>query len=107
MPTYLRWLHDRGVKYVLVPDDRLDYTSARELPFATRLQSVTRLGSVRIFAVPRPTPIAPGAKVLRLTHDTITLSVPRPGRYAIAIRKGRGERVLDATRRGIYTLHFP
>jgi hypothetical protein len=105
--TYMRWLRERGVKYVLVPDDRLDYSSKQEPALAAKLQSVTRLGAVRIYAVPHPTPIAPGAKVLRLTHDAITLRVPRPGRYPVSIRKGRGGRVLDAPRRGRYTLHFP
>ena len=60
-----------------------------------------------IYELPHATPIAPGARVLRLTHDTITLRVPRRGRYSVAIRKGRGGRVLDAPRRGTYTLRFP
>jgi hypothetical protein len=105
--TYLRWLHERGVKYVLVPNDRLDYTSARELAFATKLQSVTRLGDVRVYAVTDPRPIVPGAEVVRLTHDSITVRVPRKGRYPVAIRKGRGRRVLDAPHRGTFTLRFP
>jgi hypothetical protein len=105
--TYLRWLHERGVKYVLVPNDRLDYTSARERPLMTKWLSATKSGDVTIYEVPDPRPIAPGAEVLALTHDSITLRVPRRGRYRIAIRKGRGRRVLDAPHRGDYTLRFP
>jgi hypothetical protein len=107
MPTYVRWLHERGVKYVLVPNDRLDYTSARELPLVTKWLSATKSGNVTIYEVPNPEPIVPGAEVLSLTHDAITLRVPRRGRYSVAIRKGRGGRVLDAPRRGTYTLRFP
>jgi len=105
--TYVRWLHERGVRYVLVPRDRLDYSSKREPPLAAKLHFVTWAGPVAIYELPHATPIAPGARVLRLTHDAITLRIPRRGRYPVSIRKGRGGRVLDAPRRGIYTLRFP
>jgi hypothetical protein len=105
--TYLRWLHERGVKYVVVPDDRLDYTSARELPLLSKWLSATKFGDVTIYEVPHPTPIVPGARVLRLGHDSITVQVPRRGRYPVSIRDGRSGRVLDAPRRGTYTLRFP
>jgi hypothetical protein len=104
MPTYVRWLRDRGVRYVLVPDDRLDYTSARELPFATKLQSVTRLGAVRIYAVPNPTPIVPVGEVVALGHDSITFRVSRPGRYRLSIRLHRS---FNAPQAATYTLKFP
>jgi len=107
LATYVRWLRERGVEYVLVPHDRLDYSSRREPPLAATLHFVTRAGPVAIYQLANATPIAPGARVLRLTHDALTLRVPRPGRYRIAIRSGRGGRVLDAPRRGTYTLRFP
>jgi len=107
LATYVRWLRERGVEYVLVPHDRLDYSSKREPPLAAKLHFVTWAGPVAIYQLAQATPIAPGARVLRLTHDAITLRVPRRGLYRVAIRKGRGERVLDAPRRGTYTLRFP
>jgi hypothetical protein len=95
------------VKYVVVPDDRLDYTSARERPLVTKWLTATKSGDVTIYEVPDPRPIVPGAEVVRLRHDSITLRVPRQGRYPVAIRKGRGGRVLDAPHRGTFTLRFP
>ena len=61
LKTYVRWLHERGVRYVLVPRDRLDYSSKREAVVAAKLPFVTRRGDVSIYEVPRPRPIAPGA----------------------------------------------
>src|SRR5439155_4789881 len=105
--TYVGWLRARGVRYVLVPRDRLDYSSQREPALAAKLHFVTWAGKVAIYELPQATPIAPGAHVVRLTHDAITLRVPRSGRYQVAIRNGRGGRVLDAPRRSTYTLRFP
>lgn len=104
--AYVRWLRARGVRYVLVPDDRLDYSSKQERTLAPKLHFVTEAGKVAIYELADPTPIVPGARVLRLTHNTITLRVPRPGPYPVAIRQ-RGGRVLHAPRRGIYTVKFP
>jgi hypothetical protein len=102
--TYLRWLHARGVKYVLVPDDRLDYTSARELPLVSKWLSATKSGNVTIYEVPDPRPIVPGADVLSLTHNTIAFRTPRPGRYRLSIR---GHETFDAPAAATYTLRFP
>jgi hypothetical protein len=101
--TYVRWLHERGVRYVLVPQDRLDFSSKREAVVATKLHFVTRRGRVAIYEAPRPVPIAPGAQILRLTHESVTLRVPRAGRYPLAIR---GHERFDAPRAGTFTLEF-
>ncbi|MEA2386245.1 MAG: hypothetical protein QOJ22_419, partial [Thermoleophilaceae bacterium] len=103
MGTYVRWLHQRGVRYVLVPADRLDYSSRLEHSVATKLHFVTRRGDVSIYEAPRPVPIAPGAQIVRLTHETVTLRVPRAGRYTLAIR---GQETFDAPRAGTFTLDF-
>jgi hypothetical protein len=103
LKTYVRWLHERGVRYVLVPDDRLDYSSKREAAVATKLHFVTRRGDVSIYEAPRPVPIAPGANILRLTHEGVTLRVPRAGRYTLAIR---GHETFVAPRGGTFTLDF-
>jgi hypothetical protein len=103
LKTYVSWLHARGVRYVLLPQDRLDYSSKREAVFAAKLHFVTRRGKVSIYEVPHPRPIAPGATILRLTHDQVTLRVPRAGRYALAIR---GHETFVAPRAGTFTLDF-
>jgi hypothetical protein len=101
--AYVRWLHERGVRYVLVPRDRLDYSSQDEALLAAKLHLVTRRGKVAIYEVPRPVPIAPGADIIRLKHDQVTLRVPRPGTYRLSIR---GHETFDAPRAGIFTLDF-
>ena len=101
--TYTRWLHERGVRYVLLPGGRLDHSSMREATVARRLPFVTKRGDVEIYETPHARPIAPGAEILRLTHETVTLRVPRRGRYPLAIR---GHETFDAPRAGTYTLSF-
>jgi hypothetical protein len=103
LKTYVSWLHSRGVRYVLVPQDRLDYSSKREAVVAAKLHFVTRRGHVAIYEVPHPRPIAPGATIVRLTHDQVMLRVPRAGRYTLAIR---GHEQFDAPRAGTFTLDF-
>ena len=107
--TYARWLRAQGVRYVLAPNDRLDYSERYESrQLARTLQRVGTFGDVEIFELPRPTPIVPGARVLRLTHDSITVRVPRRGRYHLAVRDDSGGwRGLDASRAGATTLRFP
>ena len=102
--TYVRWLHERGVRYVLVPRDRLDYSSNREPVLAAKLHFVTWAGKVAIYELPRATPIAPGARVVRMAHDAVTLVVPHAGRYRLSIRRHTSFTALTA---GIVTLRFP
>jgi hypothetical protein len=101
--TYVRWLHERGVRYVLVPTDRLDSSSKREAEVAAKLHFVTRRGDVSIYEAPRPVSIAPRARIVRLTHEGVTLRVPRAGRYPLAIR---GHETFVAPRGGTFTLDF-
>jgi hypothetical protein len=101
--SYVRWLHERGVRYVLVPGGRLDYSSEREAKVARTLPFVTRRGDVSIYEAPRTQPIAPGADVLRMTHERVTVRVPRAGRYALKVR---GHEMFVAPRAGTYTLDF-
>ena len=99
--TYLQWLHQRAVRYVLVPHDRLDYSSRREPALAATLPFVTRAGNVTIYEVPNPTPIVPGAQVLRVQHDRITVRFPHAGRYTMSIR---GHETYVAPRSGVITI---
>jgi hypothetical protein len=103
-PSYKRWLRARGVRYVLVPRDRLDYTSKQERLLAAKLRFVARSGAVKIYELPRATPIIPGGTVLRLSHDSITFRVPRPGRYRLSIQQHAS---FDAPLAATYTLKFP
>ena len=101
--SYISWLHQRGVRYVLVPSDRLDYSSTREAKVARTLPLVARRGDVAIYETPHPVPIAPGADILRMTHEAVTLRVPHAGRYKLAIR---GHETFVAPRAGVITLDF-
>jgi hypothetical protein len=108
---YVRWLHTQAVRYVLVPDDRLDYSSKYEPAVARSLRFVARAGRVRIYEVPHPRPLAPGADVLRLTHDSVTLrreSGSQPQTLHLAIRNDHGGwRRLRVARAGAVTAEFP
>jgi hypothetical protein len=105
---YLRWLHTQAVRYVLVPDDRLDYSSKYEPAVARTLRFVVRAGDVRIYEVPNPRPLAPGADVVRLMHDSLTARVLRLGNVRLAIRDDDGGwRRLETSRTGAVTVMFP
>jgi hypothetical protein len=107
-PEYVRWLHEQGVRYVLVPEDRLDYSSKYEPAVARTLRFVVRAGSVRIYEVPGPRPLVPGGDVARLTHDTITVRVAHAGSYRLAIRDDDGGwRRLDVSGAGAATVDLP
>ena len=101
--SYVSWLHERGIRYVLVPGGRLDYSSERESTVARSLPFVAKRGDVLIYEAPRAQPIAPGADVLRMTHERVTVRVPRAGRYALKIR---GHETFVAPRAGAYTFDF-
>jgi len=82
---YAAWLRRSAVRWVALPDTRLDYSARREgalvaagLPF---LREVWRDGDWRLFEVRDPAPLAAGAgaRVTRATSDGVTLSVARPG----------------------------
>ncbi|MHB8643805.1 MAG: hypothetical protein ACYDA3_13070 [Gaiellaceae bacterium] len=98
---YVQWLHERAVKYVLVPRDRLDYSSRSEPALARTLRFVAQAGAVSIYAVPNPRKIVPGAEILRLTHDKLILRAPRAGTYKVAIR---GHETFVAPSAGVFTI---
>jgi len=101
--SYVIWLHQRGVRYVLVPSDRLDYSSSREATVARTLPFVARRGDVSIYEAPHPVPIVPGADVLRMTHEAVTIRFAHAGRYTLAIR---GHETFVAPHAGTYRLDF-
>ncbi|MBB4664990.1 hypothetical protein [Conexibacter arvalis] len=82
---YEAWLRRNAVRWVALPDTTLDYSARREaelveggLPF---LREVWRDADWRLFEVRDAAPLAEGAgaRVTRLGHDAVTLSVERPG----------------------------
>ena len=98
--TYVRWLHERGVRYVLVPDDRLDYSSKREAAVATKLHFVTRCGDVSIYAG-----AAPGADRAGRGHpadDARERDATRAARRALPARDPRTRDVRRAGRRHVH-----
>jgi hypothetical protein len=72
-----------------------------------RVNALDTVGHWEAFHLPSPTAIVPGANVTRLTHDSLTLEAPRPGRYVVRVREGAGWRVWDAPGAGTFTLDFP
>jgi hypothetical protein len=88
---YHAWLDRMAVRWVAVPDVRLDYSAkdearliARGLPY---LRLVWRGAHWRLYEVRDPTPLAdPPARVLQTDTDALTLSVPRPATVKLRVR---------------------
>ena len=76
---YDRWLHDNAIRFVALPDARLDTSARQEAALVEAGQSylrlATRLAHWRVYAVADPTPIAQGAATLRaMGSDWIALN---------------------------------
>jgi hypothetical protein len=88
---YRAWLDRMAVRWVAVPDVRLDYSAqdearliARGLPY---LNPVWRNAHWRVYAVRDPTPLAdPPAHVTQVTPDTVSLTVARPASVRLRVR---------------------
>ncbi len=87
---YERWLHDGAVRFVALHDAPVDYSAAAEarlirggLPF---LHEVFRDDNWRVYAVDGARPLADGARVTRLTSDSVQIDAPRGGRVALRVR---------------------
>jgi hypothetical protein len=93
---YQRWLRSVGVRYVLLPQAPLDYSSAAEATLLrsgrSGLRPVARLPHWTVYELPRPTPIltanepAPGTSVLSMTDSRIRLQLPAAGAYDLRLR---------------------
>jgi hypothetical protein len=87
---YGRWLHERAVAYVALPDAPLDPSSAREGKLIRRglpyLREVFRSRHWRIFEVLGPTPLAVGpGRLSSLGEDSFTLHADRPGLFLVRV----------------------
>lgn len=88
--SYDRWLHEQAVRYVALPDVRLDPTSAQEgrlirggLPY---LRQVFAGAHWRIFRVLAPSPLASGPGALTsLSHESFSLRAYAPGRFLVRV----------------------
>ena len=92
-PTdYVDWLHDNAVRYLIVPDVRLDpHTGDREerLAQAADLDVVVRDDDLTIYEVPDATQLLTGpspASIVELTHDEVHGTVAAPGTYRLRLR---------------------
>jgi hypothetical protein len=90
---YTSWLRRTAVRYVLLPDDPLDYSARAEAELLrsgrSGLRTVARIGGWTVFEYPDARPIATPAEhitVLELTADAVTLSVRRAGTYRLRVR---------------------
>lgn len=90
---YRAWLRSMGVAYVVLTDAPVDYSARREAELLrsgrSGLHIVMTTPHAEIFAVPHPHGIvtgAPGAHVVALNPASMTLALPRAGRYRVAIR---------------------
>ena len=103
--SYQAWLRSLGVRYVLLPNEQLDYSSRREAeilrsPGHGGLRLVPRSDpNVQVFELPDPTPLltaatGPGGpvataatpRVLMIDRTSIALNLPAPGLYDLRIR---------------------
>jgi hypothetical protein len=90
---YETWLRRTGVRYVLLPDDPLDYSARNEAKLlrsgASGLRRVARTGAWTVFELPRATPIATPSRdvsVVSLGSNAVTLRVRRPGVFRLRLR---------------------
>lgn len=91
--TYQGWMRRTGIRYVLLPDDPLDYTARNEAALLrsgrSGLTLVADLGAWTVYELPDATPIVTpkrSARVLRLTSSSILIDVDRPGTYRVRVR---------------------
>ena len=118
--AYLEWLRRLSVRYVLLTDAPTDYSSRVEARLVASgrsgLVKVRQAGHIAIYVVPHPRPLVTGPSpvtVLKLGTSELLLSIPKLGRYHVAVnwspywsvlggcvqRAPNGQVTLDATRR--------
>ena len=91
---YQDWLRSRAVRYVLLPDTKLDTdgagAEARLLRSGTSgLEVVARRGAWTIYELPDPTPLMTGPGAARITaqgHAELAGTVSAPGLYTLRVR---------------------
>jgi hypothetical protein len=89
--TYDRWLHANAIRYVALPDARLDASARREAALIRAgqpyLHLVMRSAHWRVYGVADATPLVQGAATLRaMGSDWIALWAQRPGTATLHVR---------------------
>jgi hypothetical protein len=91
--AYLRWLHELGVRYVVLTTAPTDYSARGERRLLVSghsgLHVVLRTPTTTVYEVPHPVPIVTGPRsplVVALTQTRIDLVLSAPGRYRLAVR---------------------
>jgi hypothetical protein len=89
--TYEAWLHQLAVRFVAVPDMRLDYAGVKEAALIDRglpyLRLVRRTLHWRVYSVLDATPVAQGAaELLGIGGNALTLRAARPGSTLVRVR---------------------
>ena len=90
---YDAWLRRMGVRYVVLPDAPIDYSSQEEAKIVAAgragLRFVVRLPHQTVYELPHPTPLVTGpgsASVLWLWPQRLVAVVDRPGSYLVRVR---------------------
>jgi hypothetical protein len=90
---YDAWLHALGVRYVLLPDAPVDYSSRHEAALIrsgrVNLKLVFRSAHIRVYEVPNASPMITGragGTVLYLEPTRIVGEVPEAGSYHVKVR---------------------
>jgi hypothetical protein len=92
---YHRWLHENGVRWVALPDSRLDYSAQKEAAIVRSLPPYLQLrgtaGSWRIYSVRGTGPMlqaGAGAhgRLTTLGPESFTLQVTTPGDFVVRVR---------------------
>jgi hypothetical protein len=125
--SWIRWLRQMAVRYVVLPDAPLDYSAAEEAQLLrngrTGLRPVFRSAHTTVYAVPAPRKLVTGpgrTDVLTFGQSRVTFTVAAAGRYRIAMswspywkasrgcleRDEAGMTVLNAPGPGAVTMRF-
>jgi hypothetical protein len=91
---YQRWLRSRAVRYVLLPNTKLDTEGAEaEAALLRSGRSGLDIAAVRgawtVYELPDPTPLLTGpgeARILEQGHDELRGKVDAPGLYTLRVR---------------------
>ncbi|MEZ5079148.1 MAG: hypothetical protein R2878_00495 [Thermoleophilia bacterium] len=91
--SYQAWMRRTGIRYVLLPDDPLDYTGQREAELLrsgrSGLSLVASVGDWTMYEAPGRDPHrdpAASARVVRLTSESLVMRITRPGVYRVRVR---------------------
>lgn len=91
--AYLSWLHELGVRFVVLTNAPVDYSAAAEADLIrsghSSLRVAYRTHDATIYSVPSPQGIVTGPgkpRVVAQSQSALTLALSRPGSFRIAVR---------------------